>query len=208
MAGLHPSLWVPAWEGQPCREERGWQAQRSGTLSCHPLFGTLWLTASFLWPCTRACPLSIPSGRAGGGGVPLDGPARAGTRPSLHYARLVRIFSAVFPSPASLAVSLSLSRGDERQSWGVGNAVQIAGRVPGAASAAGSSGLPRPHAGPPAPPNGRSLKLAETRGTLGWGRGVPGTGSVHASWVKKPAYLRIGPRGRRSQKLLIKCLSP
>lgn len=144
----------------------------------------------------------------GVGGAPLDGPARAGTRPSLHYARLVRIFSAVFPSPASLAVSLSLSRGDERQSWGVGNAVQIAGRVPGAASAAGSSGLPRPHAGPPAPPNGRSLKLAETRGTLGWGRGVPGTGSVHASWVKKPAYLRIGPRGRRSQKLLIKCLSP
>ena len=117
MAGLHPSLWVPGREGQPCREEGGWQAQHSGTLSCHPLFGTLWLTASFLWPCTRACAPSILSGRAGRGGAPLDGPARAGTRPSLHYARLVRIFSAVFPSPASPAVSLSLSRGDERQSW-------------------------------------------------------------------------------------------
>ena len=82
----------------------------------------------------------------------------------------------VFLSPASPAVSLSLSLSlspprDERQSQGVRNAVQIAGRVPGAASAAQSSGLPRPHAGRLAPPNVRSLKLVETRGTLGWGRG-------------------------------------
>lgn len=159
MAGLHPSLWVPSWEGQPCREEGGWQAQRSGTLSCHPLFGTLWLTASFLRPCTP-CPLFTPSGRVGVG-EPLDGPARAGPSPSLHYA-VLRL---------SLSLSLSFTLGDERHSQGVGNAVQIAGRVPGAASAARSSDLPRPHARRLAPPNVRSLKLAEMRGTLGWGRG-------------------------------------
>ena len=186
---------------------RGWQAQRSGTLSCHPLFGTLWLTASFLRPCTRAGPPSILSGRAGRGGAPLDGPARAGTRPSLHYARLVRIFSAVFPSPASAAVSLSLSPEEMRGRAGRRQCGPDCWKRPGRSLRAGSSGLPRPHAGPPAPPNGRSLKLAETRGTLGWGQGFRERLSSRVR-SEEACLLRIGPRGRRPQKLLIKCLSP
>ena len=166
MAGLHPSLWVPSWEGQPCREEGGWQAQRSGTLSCHPLFGTLWLTASFLRPCPP-CPCPPRADVRGWGGRWTAQLGQGQALPSTKQ-------PSVFPSPASPAVSLSLSLSpprDERQSQGVGKAVQIAGRVPGAASAAWSSGLPGPHTGRLAPPNVRSLKLAKMRGTLGWGRG-------------------------------------
>ena len=101
MAGLHPSLWVPSWEGQPCREEGGWQAQRSGTLSCHPLFGTLWLTASFLRPCPP-CPCPPRADVRGWGGRWTAQLGQGQALPSTKQ-------PSVFPSPASPAVSLSLS---------------------------------------------------------------------------------------------------
>ena len=112
------------------------------------------------------------------------------------------------PLPSVCArVSLSLSPEEMRGRAGRRQCGPDCWKRPGRSLRAGSSGLPRPHAGPPAPPNGRSLKLAETRGTLGWGQGFRERLSSRVRG-EEACLLRIGPRGRRPQKLLIKCLSP
>lgn len=112
---------LPSWS--PPRRDRhdsmrgAGRPSALGTLSCHPLFGTLWLTASFL----QAVRPVHRSGRARGG---AGGERGAEAHPPLQDAGLLCICSALFPSlplpgvSGCFFLSPRLFQGDESQTCG------------------------------------------------------------------------------------------